>query len=187
MYNGRIISNEMVRQSTHFLEAGAAHFPRDWEFPFMLSCNYLNEMKTTDPAQRAAFTRLGADYVRRAAILGGGPDWLPVLAATIYTRDGEQELAIRHLEEVYASSEDPKVRERVKAKLEQLRAAGEAGRAERIAHAREDLEAGSRNWAPYVPIDLFVLTGRAPADRDLRALVGADGLVPLDDAGPASP
>jgi len=178
MYNGHVITNDMVRQSTHFLELGARAFPRDWEFPFMLGCNYLNELKTTDPEQRAAWRRIAGEYIRRAAIIGGGPTWLPVLAASIYTREGETDLAIRHLEEVYASSEDPRVREEVRRKLTQLRAATAADRIER---ARESLERGWRAWAPYAPLDLYVLVGEPVPDVTLHALTDN----PLLDAPPA--
>ena len=183
IYNGRGITNDMVAQSSHFLELGTQHFPNDWEFPFMLVCNYLHELHSDDPRQRTEWRRQGAEYVRRAALIGGGPPWLSVLAATIYTREGENDLAIRHLEEIYASSEDPRVREQVGYKLTQLRARTDA---ERIDRARLQLEQGWRAWAPYVPLDLFVLVGEARPDRTLEQVVEGPALAPMDTATPTA-
>src|SRR5262249_25240372 len=175
MYNGRVITNDMVRASNHYLELAIERFAKDWEFPFMLGCNYLHELKTNDPNQRAAWRRMGGEYVRRAAVLGGGPSWLPLLAATIFTREGETDLAIRHLEEVYASSEDPRVREQIKFRLMAFKRQTDA---ERIDERRARLERDWRAWAPYAPLDLFVLLGDPPRDVDLRTLLAAPLLGP---------
>ena len=180
MYNGRPITNEMVRASNRYLELGAARFPGDWEFPFMLGANYLSELKTDDPAQKAKWRRLAGEYIRRAASLGGGPSWLPLLAATLFSQEGATDLAIRHLEEVYASTEDPRVREDVRKRLNQLRAATDA---DRIEKAHRVLEAGWRAWAPYAPVDLFVVVGAPRADATLDRLVGQ----PLLDETPVEP
>ncbi|HJZ84217.1 MAG TPA: hypothetical protein VKN99_03560 [Polyangia bacterium] len=181
MYNGKIITNQMVRQSSHYLELATQRFPRDWEFPFMLGCNYLNELQSTDPKQKAEWRRIAGDYIQRAAVIGGGPPWLPILAATIYTREGETDLAIRHLEEVYASSEDPRVRAEVKAKLAQLHQQVDT---ERLEQARSALVEAWRAWAPYTPLDLFVLAGQGRADQTRKQLTAQPRLGGLEEAEP---
>jgi hypothetical protein len=168
MYNGRVITNDMVRDSNHYLELGEKQFTDEWEFPFMLGCNYLNELRTTNPAQKDEWRRTGAEYIRRAALLRGGPPWLPVLAATLYSHQGQNDLAIRHLEEVYASTEDPKVKEEVRNRLLSLKAESDA---RHIEETRAELDRGRKAWAPYVPMDLFIVVGPPHPDESLEKLV----------------
>jgi hypothetical protein len=161
MYDGRTITNKSVMQSSHFLELGAKQFPDDWELPFMLGCNYLFELRTDDPAQKAEWRRIGGEYVRHAALLGGAPPWVPLLAATILREGGDTEAAARHLEEVYLSTNDPATREEVRKRLMSI-ANAELPRIERERAAFE------KTWlstVPYVPADFFVVLQPAPSPR----------------------
>jgi hypothetical protein len=168
MYDGRTITNESVMESSHFLELGTRQFPDDWELPFMLGCNYLFELKTDDPAEKARWKRIGGEYVRHAALVGGGPSWLPLLAATIMRQEGEEEAAVRHLEEVYLSTQDPKTREQVGNRLLSLHAQIDLARAER---ERVEFERAWKSTVPYASPDFFAIVGERPKARlDLQAL-----------------
>ncbi|MDB4968825.1 MAG: hypothetical protein JWN44_4514 [Myxococcales bacterium] len=168
MYNGKAITNEMVQASNRFLELGVRQFPDDWELPFMLGCNYLFELKTTDPKQREEWNHLGGGWVRHSAIVGGAPPWVPLLAATIMRKEGQEEAALRHLEEVFVSTQDDKTREEVRNRLLSLHAKIDLARAER------DRAAFETRWhatLPYGPADLFVAIGAPrPPRMDVRAL-----------------
>lgn len=174
MYNGRTITNDMVMASNHFLELGVRQFPEDWELPFMLGCNYLFELHTSDPRQKDEWRGTGGEWVRHAAIVGGAPAWVPLLAATIMRQEGQEEAAVRHLEEVYVSTQDEKTRQEVRNRLIGLHA--------KIDFARETRErqAFERAWKatlPYAPADFFVAVGPpAPPRMDPAALspLGAD-------------
>lgn len=179
MYNGKTITNRMVLQSNRFLERGVRQFPDDWQLPFMLGCNYLFELKTDDPKQRAEWRRTGGEWVRHAAIVGGAPSWVPLLAATIMRQEGQEEAAMRHLEEVYLSTQDEKTREEVRNRLVGLHAKIDLVREQREHNA---FEAAWRKTLPYAPADLFVAVGaRRPERMDVAAL---SPLMPVDsDAG----
>jgi hypothetical protein len=177
MYDGRKITNESVRLSSHFLELGVRQFPSDWELPFMLGCNYLFEMKTNDPAERAAWQRQGGEWVRHAAILGGAPSWVPLLAASIMHKEGRDEAAIRHLEEVYVTTQDPRTREEVRNRLVSLHAQLDFARE---AEERQRFETAWRGTLPYAPPDFFVTVGARPSPRlDLEELA-RDAVLELD-------
>jgi hypothetical protein len=168
IYNGRTITNENVRASSHFLELGVQQFPDDWELPFMLGCNWLFEMKSDDPSERAEFRRRGAEYVRHAALVGGGPSWIPLLAATILKQEGQEEAAVRHLETVYYSTRDEKTREDVRNRLVSLHAKIDFAKAERDRKAFED---SWRAGLPYAPPGLFLAIGaKRSARMDLAEL-----------------
>jgi hypothetical protein len=168
MYNGRPITNDMVKLSNHFLELGVRQFPDDWELPFMLGCNYLFELKTDDPKQREEWRRIGGDWVRQAAIVGGAPSWVPLLAATIMREEGQEEAAVRHLEEVYVSTQDERTREEIRNRLLSLHATIDLAREER---ERAAFEAAWKQTLPYAPADLFVAIGPPrPPRMDVAAL-----------------
>lgn len=168
MYNGRQITNASVLASNHFLSLGVKQFPDDWNLAFMLGFNYLFELKTTDPAQKAKWKAIGAEYVRHAALVGGAPSWVPLLAATIMEEEGQEEAAVRHLEQVYLTAQDEDVRQQVKNRLVSLHAKLD------FARIQSEREAFTRSWratVPYASPDFFAVLGAAPSARlDLAAL-----------------
>ena len=177
MYDGRQITNESVAASNHFLEMGVEHFPADWELAFMVGCNYLFEMKTEDPAQKSAWRRRGGEYIRHSALVGGAPPWVPLLAATIMRKEGMEEAALRHLEEVYVTTLDEKTRIEVKNRLLSLHAKIDFAKAERERRAFEDL------WTrtiPYAPADFFVVVGGKITPRLDLAYLSQNPLLQLN-------
>jgi hypothetical protein len=180
MYNGRPITNGAVIMSNHFLERGVRQFPDDWELPFMLGCNYLFELKPEDQKARDEYRRIGGEWIRHAAIVGGAPSWVPLLAATIMRQEGREEAAVRHLEEVYLSTQDERTRNEVRNLLMSLHAKIDLKREER------DRAAFEKEWKatlPYVPADLFVAIGPPRPDRmDVAALSPLAGALSDDPA-----
>jgi hypothetical protein len=168
MYHGRTITRQNVEASNHFLALGVKHFPDDWELPFMLGCNYLFELKSDDPVEKSELRRRGGEYIRHAALVGGAPAWVPLLAATIMREEGREEAAVRHLEEVYLTTRDERTREEVKNRLLAMKDRVAIERAER---ERRKLQDAWLRTAPYVPPDLFVLVGEPVDPRmDLETL-----------------
>lgn len=168
MYNGKDITRAAVLASNHFLELGMRAFPNRWEYPFMIGCNYLFELHPVDEAERQKFQRIAADFMQRAALVGGGPPWVALLAATILRKEGEQDAAIRHLEEVYAATQDENTKEEVRRRLIGLRNKVDVERAQ--AERKRFDDARKANY-PYVSPDLFVFIGERIAPvLDDRAL-----------------
>jgi hypothetical protein len=162
IYDGREITNESVLRSSHFLELGAKQFPDDWELTFMLACNYLFELKSDDPAEKAKWRRIGGEYLRHAALVGGAPAWVPLLAATVLRQQGDEAAAIKHLEEVYWSTTDEKTREEVRNRLVALHAKFDVAEAARQHAAFQD---GWRKTVPYASPDFYAVLGPAPSPR----------------------
>jgi hypothetical protein len=182
MYNGRPITNREVMLSSHFLELGVQKFPDDWELPFMLGCNQLFELTSDDPAQKAEWRRSGGEWIRHAALVGGAPPWVPLLAATIMRQEGEEEAAVRHLEQVYVSTQDEQTRNELRNRLIGLHARIDLARELR---ERQEFERTWKRTLPYVPADLFVAIGPpAPPRMDPAALSPLAGapVEPSDDS-----
>jgi len=171
MYGGRL-DNGTVRASSRVLEHGIERFPDDWELHFQLGTNYYFELKTTDPEQRREWRRIGAAHIESAANLPGAPDWLSLTVASMHKRTGRQELAIRHLEEVYLRVSDEGMRAQIGAQLATLK---NRQSVETLESERKSFEADWRAAFPYVPQELFVLLGAQPDGRVDRVWELAEG------------
>jgi hypothetical protein len=178
MYNGQPITEAAVRLSSHFLEMGVRHFPDDWELAFMLGCNYLFEMHPTDEAQRNEDRKIGGQWIEHAALLGGAPPWVPLLAATIMRQEGQDEAALRHLEAVYVSTQDERTRTEVRNRLIGLHARIDL---EKEARERKAFEIAWHKTLPYASPDLFAAIGPAAPSR-----MDVDALSPYANVDPAA-
>jgi len=176
MYNGTPITNDGVRASSHFLEEGLRRFPNDWEMAFSLGCNYIFELRTDDAGERERWRRTGGQWIRHAAIAGGGPPWLPGLAARIMSEEGEVEASLRYLEEAYLTASDEKAREEIGRLLRAKRKEGFA----RLQAAGETFAREWRQTLPYAPADLFVAIGEPPPQRMDVAFLAADQILEAD-------
>ena len=124
IYNGKNVSLDMIEGSTALLERGATVFPLDWEIKFQLGFNYLFELpklvRAGDP-RVPHWTQKGVESLRQAALFEGIPDWLPNLVARMLTKEGSQDLAIKHLEQAYAVASSEEARRQIHAKLVALK------------------------------------------------------------------
>ena len=180
MYNGVAITPEAVRESSRYLKLGMKEFPDDWELPFMLGSNLLFETHPTDPAEKKKVTEEGAAYIQRASLVGGAPSYMPLLAATILQRDGQEDAAIHHLEQVYYATSDDATRQEVKNRLVSLKTSVNFERAEKDRAAFED---AWKKTLPYAPSGLYVLLAPRPLSLDWHALV--PGRLATSEAPPA--
>ena len=169
MYNGLPITPVGVLESNRFLREGVARFPDDWEMPFMLGCNLLFEMHSTEAAEKAKLTAEGASYIQRSSLVSGSPPWAALLAATILRKEGMEDAALRHLEQVYYSTTSEKTREEVRNRLLSLKTTIDF---EREKKERAAFEARWRATLPFVPETMFVIMGAPAATRlDWHALL----------------
>ena len=120
IYNGQKISPEMVLAAIHVLQRGHKAFPFDWEFPFQIGFNYLFELPQDageeDP-RVPGWRQQGVEMLRQAALYEGIPYFIPNLVARMLTKNGADDLAIRHLEQSYAVATNPEARAQIRNKL----------------------------------------------------------------------
>jgi hypothetical protein len=120
IYNGQRIRPEMVLAAIHVLERGHKAFPFNWEFPFQIGSNYLFELPqdaSEDDARVPGWRQQGVEMLRQAALYEGVPYYVPNLVARMLTRNGADDLAIRHLERAYAVATNPEARTQIRNKL----------------------------------------------------------------------
>ena len=103
--------------------------------------------------------------------------WLPNLAASMLTKEGEAQLAIHHLEQTYAVTSNPETRAEIGRKLAALR--GQQSAAELAAGAEALRKLVDENY-PFAPEAFSIVAGpRVPPGVDLPALL-APGPAPAE-------
>jgi hypothetical protein len=124
IYNGQKISPDMVLAAIHVLQRGRQAFPFEWEFPFQIGFNFLFELPQDageDDARVPSWRQQGVEILRQAALYEGIPYFIPNLVARMLTKNGGDDLAIRHLEQSYAVATNPEARVQIRNKLFALR------------------------------------------------------------------
>jgi hypothetical protein len=124
IYNGQRIVPDMVLAANTVLERGRQAFPFDWEIPFQLGFNLLYELPndaSPDDPRIPGWRQQGVEILRQAALFEGVPYFIPNLVARVLTKQGSQDLAVRHLEQAYAVATSEEARTQIRYKLAQLR------------------------------------------------------------------
>jgi hypothetical protein len=168
IYNGREMTVDAILAACALLERGEERFPQDWEITFQLGFNKFYELPKLagegDP-RVATWRQEGLEAMRRATLFDGVPFWLPNLVARLLTKEGSQELAIRHLEQAYAATSSAETREQIRGKLLQLH--GEQ-LATRMEEERAAFERRLSESYPYVPEAFAIIAGpRRPFSIEL--------------------
>lgn len=169
IYNGQRITPDMVLAAIEVLERGRKAFPFEWEYPFQIGFNYLFELPQDageDDPRVPGWRQKGVDSLREAALYQGVPYYIPNLVARMLTKQGADDLAVRHLEQAYAVATNPEARTQIRNKLVALHAQRSS------AELEEGLNAFKRmieERFPYAPEAFSVITGpRVTATATLR-------------------
>ncbi len=100
----------MPEESNRILEKGAINNPHEWKFPFMLGINYYFEL--ADDAK-------AAEYIAKAAEIGGGPDYLASFASRLYMTAKEPQKAVEFLSKSYDETTDPQMKQFLEFRLKE--------------------------------------------------------------------
>ena len=175
VYTGRDFTVDALTSANRLLERGAREFPGDWELPFQLGFNLLFELpKLTgeDDPRVPEWRQRGVEALRQTTLLDGAPPWLPSLVARMLTKEGGDELALHHLERIYAVTSNPETRAEIGRRLGALR--GKRLAAELAASADALARLVAERY-PYAPEAFSLITGpRAPGGVDLGGRLRGD-------------
>jgi hypothetical protein len=165
VYTGQAFTVQALLSANRFLERGAREFPGDWELPFQRGFNLLFELPRLtgeDDSRVADWRQQGVDALRQAARLDGAPPWLANLAARMLTRQGGEELAIRHLEQTFAQTSNEETRAEIARRLGEMRGRSRAAALEQsAAQFRGEIEARF----PYAPESFSIIVGARQFSR----------------------
>ncbi|MCC6543427.1 MAG: hypothetical protein IT392_02860 [Nitrospirae bacterium] len=105
-------------KSNLLLIKGMRENPEVWQIPFYIGFNnffYLNDYKTA------------AEYMAKASELPGNPAYLPKLAARLYVKAGDPEIALEFLSNFYKETKDENVREALDQRIKEVMVERDAG------------------------------------------------------------
>jgi tetratricopeptide (TPR) repeat protein len=150
-------------RAVEYLERAVARWPDDGELAWDLGATLRFELPplVSDPAEKAALHERAVEHLATAARLGAGPAWLASLNVQLLEKLGKSEQAIRHLEEMYASVQDPSEKQQLEWRLMRLRSEAYA---EAFRSYNEDFRRNHFASRPYASANLFALTGAPIAD-----------------------
>lgn len=100
----------MPEESNRILEKGMLNNPQEWRLPFMLGINYYFEL--ADDAK-------AAEYVAKAAAIGGGPEYLASFASRLYMTAKKPQKAIDFLVKSYEQATDPQMKSYLEYRLKE--------------------------------------------------------------------
>jgi hypothetical protein len=159
IYNGQHITPETVLAAIDVLERGRQAFPFEWEFPFQIGFNYLFELPQDageDDPRVPGWRQRGVDRLRQAALYEGVPYYIPNLVARMLTKQGADDLALRHLEQAYAVASNPEAREQIHNKLLSLHAQRASAQLE---EELKDYKRMIEERFPYAPDAFSIIIG----------------------------
>jgi hypothetical protein len=166
IYRTGDVTVDDVRRAIRYLERAARLFPDDPELAWDLGATYAYElvpMLPVGPAREEA-RRKSLAHLEMAALHGAGPAWLGLQTASQLNSLGRKEQAVQHLQDLYAVTTDPAIKEQLGLRLAALQTEAyvEAMRA-----ADSELETNRKRDFPYLNTSLYLVVGpRPPFDGD---------------------
>ncbi len=164
-----------ARLARAYLERGTRERPEDWhvwlkygQFMALVGPSFLK-----DPNDIEAWRKEGAEAMERAVELGADPD--EALAATsMLSRAGATREAIRYLENAYAFTEHPSMREVHEAIGKRLEALSSVSVRQAADDAQRALDARWARELPVVSRDQYLLLGPLTDTARCAGTTGAD-------------
>lgn len=171
-----------IQATLAFIERGVERFPDDGELEWDLGATLAFELPAyleTDEEREAARAD-AVEHLIRASRLGAAPPWMMLSNASLLDRLGRTERAVEHLEEMYATVDDPSLRAQIADHIAALRSDAHA---DAFVAASDDAEDARLHTYPWMHPAMYFLVGPRPAvdvDATLRDGFGAHAFEETD-------
>ncbi|MEM6962469.1 MAG: hypothetical protein AAF550_12130 [Myxococcota bacterium] len=158
LYHTGEVSTKDIEAAAEFLHQGLLKFPENGELHWDLGATLAYELapRLADGSPRDAVLARATKHLVAASRLGSGPPWLVLASATQLRRLGRTEMAVRHLEEMYATSRDPQVRGQIATQIALMR---DQAFADAMRASVAEFEEHWRSEYPYLEDTLYLLLG----------------------------
>lgn len=177
------------RAAITVLERGARLFPDDWRIPLYAGQIYVTNLHSDDPDQARADQAAGARWLERAVRIPGAPTNMATVAASLRTKLGQQEQAVRDLKELILYTSDRAQRDKLIAKLAALQGTRSDELDWELHVTNQRFQEAWDRERPELPPSTYLLVGPPvpswfePADLAVdRDLIGVEP--PIEPLGP---
>ena len=154
-------SQKEFQTSLKYLDLAMARYPENYEYFWLAGLRYWLDLKSDDPDQQRSYKERGADLIDLAMRKDNAPPRLPTLAATMRTRLGQHERAIRDLREMILTAEDEHTRKLMLNRFRQISERPDL--TDELESFAKAFEEGWSDTLPFAPPTLYVLLGPRPA------------------------
>jgi hypothetical protein len=168
------------RASVAILERGAKVFPEDWELAWMLGLRYYSDLKSSDPAEQKQLQEIGVSYIEKAMRLPKAPGDLPNLAASLRSKLGQHDRALRELREMILTMEPGKARD---ALIDRYQSMSTESQAQALRAAGEAFDRAWKANLPYAPATLYGMVGPPAPERSPQQLLEGPTFLGIGDEG----
>ena len=174
VYQPEAITTGEIERSIAIMERGRARFPNDGPLAWTLGATLSYELTgLVPPEDRDALRLRGAEHILDAVRLGAAPEWVILGNTALMHRLGQNDRAIAHLEQMYATVSDDRVRDEIAMRIADLRSSGYE---QAFTEANDNEEYQRLRSFPYMHPSLFFLVGTdEPEPRRL-----SDGVLEAD-------
>lgn len=171
-------SNATYLRAIAILEAGAREFKDNYRLPLLASQIYLQDLVTEDAALRRTWDEKGLLLAEASVRKPGAPAGTAETIASLRTKLGQKERAVRELREMLLITTDESARLGLLRRLATLEAADAEAIAAELHESRRAFERRWERERKGIPPGLYVLTGpRLPKTFDLAELAAGGELI----------
>ncbi len=158
--SGAATTDEFLR-SVQYLERAIDEFPDTYKFYWLAGIRYFLDLRVEDEALQRRYRERGAELIEKAMRQPDAPSTLASYAASFRSELGQQQQALRTLEEMILLTEDPKAQAKLVARYQQIAQKEFPAEAQ---EAKQAFEAAWQEHLPYAPPSLFAILGEPPKD-----------------------
>lgn len=168
LYQTADITRDDLLRTIRLLERGVERLPDSGQLQWDLGATLAFEVGpyAKSDGERDDWRLQGIEHLMIATRLGAAPPWMVLSSASMLTRIGANERAVEHMEEMYATLDDPETRAVLAERIAAIR--GETY-STAFVDASEAAEVERRENLPYGHPHLYFLLGPPPdIDASLR-------------------
>jgi tetratricopeptide (TPR) repeat protein len=178
-------TQDEFRTSIRYLEKAMEAFPDDPEYPWIAGMRYYFDLESDDPETERQYREKGARLIETAMRKPNAPDDYASLAATMLTKLGQHQRALRALQQKILTTEDKEGRATLLRKLRYVYKKPDF--ADELRRATRAIDEPWQEYMPFAPRTLFIIFGEPPdkviefdelaTDRDLFGAQSFDEIV----------
>jgi hypothetical protein len=177
------VTQDTFKDALELLKRGRAQFPDDYKLYELAAEILTGDLKTTDADERRRWDAEGVQLMEAALRKPNAPATAATWAATMRTKLGQKQRAIRDLREMILLTRDLDARKKMIDKLAQLEDSDSADVASELYAENRRFESAWQRDRPAIPPSMYILLGQMPPPGfDLTDLAtgGRDLFVPQD-------
>ena len=166
--------------SIRYLERAMKQYPNEAKYFWQAGVRYYLDLWSEDPEQRRKWRERGAELISQSMTKKGATTRMATLASALHTKLGKKDRAIRELQQMIMTTDNPYQRKLLE---NRLRGIGGQEVFRETMEARRNFDKKHKEELPLTPPSLYVILGDAPEPGFDLDKLGEGELFVLGDDG----